>query len=141
MRFSITLNLGDLVEWFPFGAFLNVLLVHPTTGVGLLHGEHPAIGEVAVVGDSQRVATGAFFVIFEPLVELERIGGAHGRLRHQWYGLNGATFSITQDDVAVQVVALGHGRPFVTNERSEVTGVVIFLGLVDDHLPQITIVR
>ena len=43
--------------------------------------------------------------------------------------------AVAKDDVAVEIVSVGGGRPLKANERSELAGLVVFFGGGGDALP------
>ena len=135
MSLAVALDLGDFVERLPLRAQARIGLVDPAAGIGRLGREHPAVRQVAVVRQGEHLPAGLGLVVGQPLVEVERIGGADRRLRRQRHHLPGAVAVVAKDDVAVQVVALRHGGPFETDEGREAAGVVEAFGRVDDLVP------
>ena len=115
MRFAVTLHLRDFVQRLPLGTQCGIFLVHPAAGIPLVHREQPAVGEIAVVGDSQRLPAGIFLIVLEPLVQVQRVGGSTRRLGGQRQDLPGPITVIAQDDIAVQVIALWNRGPLVAD--------------------------
>ena len=137
MGLAVALDLRHFVERFPARALLDVVLVDLVTVISLVDRKHPAVRQVAVVRQRECLAVGLAFVVFEPFVQVERIGGAERRLRGQRHDLLRAYPAVAQHDVAVQVESLRHRGPFVADEGGKVTRLVIGFGGVDDALPDV----
>jgi len=115
MCFTVTFYLGHLVERFPLGTQFHIVLVHLAAGIGLNHGEHPAVGEVAVMCQRNCLAACPGLVVLQPFIKVERIRGSQGRLSGQRHHLTRPGPVVTQDHVAMQIVAFGDRRPFKTD--------------------------
>ncbi len=134
VRLARPLHLGHLVDRLPLRALLRILGVERPAEGGV-HGEHRAVGEIAVVRDRQHAAAGLLLVGVHPRPQVDRVV-APGRPEHrERLNQSGPVPTVTEDHVAVQVVASRVRRPFVADEGGEGAGVVEFLGCVDGLLP------
>ena len=85
------------------------------------------------------LATGFFLVVFQPLVQIQWIGGTEGWLCRQGYYLSRAVTVVTQNHVAVQVETLGHRGPFETDQGSKLAWIIKLIGSIDNIVPKVVI--
>ena len=138
VRLAVALDLGHLVQRLPLDARLRILTRQRLFAGGVdVPREHPAVGEVAVVGDRQYLAAGLVLIGLQNLPEIFRRGAARGRISRERLGLARLVGAVTIDDHTMQVVARRHLRgPLVADERRELAGLVILLGRVERDLPR-----
>ena len=135
MRFAIALHLRDFVDALAVGACLRVLAVDRLAVEVLDQRKHHAVAEVAVVRDRQHLAAGLGFVGFHPLPQLARVGAAGRAVGDEGLDLAGLVAVVTEDHIAMQVVALHQRSPLVADEGGELAGLVGFFRGLDDALP------
>ena len=103
--------------------------------------EHPAIRQIAIVRNGQHAAAGLPFIGFHPFPQVARIIAAdrlHGYVRLDLLGLVAV---VAEDDVAVEVVAVGVGGPFITDEGGEASWRIMLFGRCDVVEPRRRIAR
>ncbi len=93
--------------------------------IGTFVGKHESATQVAVVGNGQRLPIRVLLVVGEEAPESLRVLAVESGERCDLVGTRGV---IAQYDNPVQVVAIGHGRPFKADEGTEDTGLVGFIG-------------
>ena len=133
MGLAIALDLRRLVEPLPFGPLLSILAVDRLAGERIHHREHDAVREVAVVGEGEHVAAGLFLKCCHVFPQVARIVAS--REHREGHHLAGELRVVTEDDVAVEIVAAGVRGPFETDEGGEAAGFVRVLRSVDGFLP------
>src|SRR5215510_13146278 len=104
MRLAVTLDLRDLVERLPTPAALGVGSINRRAGERLDDREHAAVAQVAVVRQSQHLATGLRFGLGHPLPQVARIVAAKRLLRGERFNQAGLRAVLTENDVAMQVI-------------------------------------
>ena len=128
MGLAVPFNLGGLVQGFPLGAALSPALIQGLTVALLYRGKHDAIGEVAVVGNGQHLATGILFVVLHPGPEVAGCGAALGGLCGEGHRLAALVAAIPVHDHAVHVVTAHQGCPLVADEGGKASGLVVLFG-------------
>ena len=107
MRFPIPFDLRRFIQALPLRTRFRIFAIDRLAGEGLDDREHPAVGEIAVMGDRQHAPAGLVLVGRQPFPQIARIVAAerrHDRIRHDAAGLVGA---IAEDHVAVEIVSAG----------------------------------
>ena len=135
MRLPIALDLRRLVQALPLRARFGIFAIDRLAGEGLDDREHPAVREIAVMGDREHAPAGLVLVGRQPFPQIARIVAAerrHDRIRHDAAGL---VATVAEDHVAVEIVAAGVRRPLVADERGEPAGIVGLLRRLDGLLP------
>ena len=132
VRLAVALHLCDFVDRLPSHAALRVVAVER-----LLRGQrdivkHHAAREIAVVRDRQQTAAGLLLVGSHPLPQFLGVLRVILRDRDDLIRLG---LAVAKNDVAVEIVSVGRGRPLEANERRELSGLVVFLGGGGDALP------
>jgi hypothetical protein len=132
MRLVVALLLRDLDDRLPTGTRRRVVLrdrLPDEVDVG----EHEAAADVAVVRDRERLAAGVLLVRAQHLPEVLRIRAVELRERPRAVRLGGA---VAEDDDTMDIVAAGHRRPLVADERTEAAGLVVGVGRRVVRLPR-----
>ena len=119
VRFTVTLDLGDFVKRLPLGALLDIVLVQRLAGKLLVHREHDAVGEVAVMRQREHSTIGLFLVGLHPVVKVERIRASEWRRHGERNDLPCPFGAVPENHVAVQIVALIERGPLETDQRRE----------------------
>ncbi len=86
--------------------------------------------------DGQHAAAGLLFVGVHPFPQLDRIVAAQRRIDGERLDLAGLVAVVAEDDVAMQVVAVGVRGPLVADEGGEAARIVVVLRGVDRLLPR-----
>ena len=117
---AIPLHLRDFDQRLPAQPFACIGHTDRfTVGAGV--GKHKPAAQVAVVRNRQCLASGVLFVVRQVAPERLRVLTVEGGKRRD---LIGACCIIPQHDHTVQVVAIGHGRPFETDQCGKDAGLV-----------------
>ena len=88
-----------------------------------LHRKHAAVAQVAVVGDGQHFSTGFLFEFFQMSPQVFRILTVELRVRHGAIRHAGIA---AEEHVSVKIVP-SHGGVFETDDRTETSGLVVFV--------------
>ena len=131
MRFAVALVLGGLDDRLEVDAPLRVLSRQWIPG-GVLHPEHQAAGEVAVVRDREHRASGAGLVLREERPQVLGVVAVERAERNDPARAPGA---VAEDHVAMKVVAVRRRRVLVADERGEMPRIVVALRVLDDLRP------
>jgi hypothetical protein len=97
--------------------------------------KHPAIREIAVMGNGRHVAAGLFLIRGHPFPQVYRIVAAERLHGGVWLDLTGLGAIVTKNDISVQVIAAGIRGPLVADEGRKPTGIVRFFGRLDGFPP------
>ena len=124
VRLAVALDLGDLVHRLParprLGPFAGQRIAEKR-----LEREHPAVRQIAVVGDGEQRAAGLRLPRRHPVPEILRVLAVEGRHRQHLVGL---LLAVAVDHVAMQIVAAaGVARPLVADEGGEAARLVVLL--------------
>src|SRR3990170_3304304 len=135
MGFAVALDLGRLVKQLPTRTLHSIFAIDRLAGERLDDWEHATVGKIAVVGDGEQVAAGLVLIGRHPLPQVARVVAAerlHGRERLD----EACSFgSVSEDDVAMQIVAARIRRPLIAYECREPARIIGLFGSLDRLLP------
>ena len=80
MGLAVALDLGGFVERLPAGAVLGIFAVDPLAVERLDDRKHPAIAQIAVMGQREDFGAGFFLVHRHPFPKVAGIGASKRRL-------------------------------------------------------------
>jgi hypothetical protein len=89
----------------------------------------------SVVRKREGLAAGFLLIVVQPLVEIQRVLGAHRRQGGQGHYLKRPPPVVSQNHVAVQVEALGNRCPLVADKSREAARFIEAVRCLDDILP------
>lgn len=101
MRLPRSFRLRHLVQPFPLGAGLDVILVD-LLAVRPDNREHRAVAEV--VWDGEHAPAGLFLVVLHPLPQVDRVVSSKRRIDREWNNHAGFVAVVTEDHIPVLVV-------------------------------------
>src|SRR5687767_6098023 len=116
MRLAVALDLRGLVKRLPANAVLGILTIDASAIERLDDREHAAVAEIAVVRQSEDLGAGLLLDQGHPLPQIAGVGTAERRQRRERLDQAGLRSVVTPDDVAMEIVSAGVGRPLKTDE-------------------------
>ena len=132
MRLAVALDLGDLDQRLARGAAAGIGGGHrPAAGLG--HLEHQPVGQVRIMRDRQHPPAGVFLIGVH--VVPQRIGRGCGPPRAQGHHGLHPRLAITEDHVAVEVLAPVHQGELEPEHRGEIARLVIAFDGFDMIVP------
>src|SRR5688500_5810673 len=107
MGLAVALDLGRFVKQLPTRTLYSIFAVDRLAGEGLDNGEHATVGEIAVVGDGEHVATGLVLIARHPLPQVARVVATERLHDGEWLDEACPFRPVAEDHIAMQIVAPG----------------------------------
>ena len=139
MRLAVAFDLRDFIQRLPAHAILGVFAVDLLRCERLDDREHDAVTQIAVMSESEHVASGLLFEGRHPFPQVARIVTAQRFLRGVRFDLPGPESVFPEDDVAMQVVSASSRRPLIADESGEAAGIIRLVGSLNRFLPRTAI--